>query len=840
MIAFHTKKKLAKANCASNSRQRDGMFSHVYVLLLPVVIIALSLSTTSAQVSAGGKPMSFSLSLTSAVPAERMASIDVAGLLLEDSIEAELGLPFRFGYPLDVNLGLDNSGAWDVLPNGDKIWRLQIDCPGAYSINLIYSRYRVPEGAKFFVYGLDRSVTLGAFTSRNNKDHGQFSTAPIPGESCVLEYIEPEGAEFPGELTVSTVVHAYKNVFGKDAKGFGQSGSCNINVNCPDGVNWQEEKRAVAMILTQGGSRICSGALVNNVEQDMTPYFLTANHCLGGETTWIFMFNYESPSCANVNGPTDQTVSGSTRLANYSSSDFALLLLSEAPPPEYDVRFAGWSRVDEASPWTVGIHHPSGDIKKISFNNDAVTSTNYLTTSGTTHWRIDDWELGTTEGGSSGSPLFDNNHRIVGQLHGGYASCTSITSDWYGKFSYSWNGGGSSSSRLRDWLDPNNTGALHVDGSSADADNDGIANSSDNCPKAYNPGQDDVDSDSIGDACDNCPTAPNADQADRDGDTYGDVCDPDADGDGLLNESDNCMLEYNPDQIDTDADSVGDLCDNCPLYANPEQYDENDDGTGDACDGLLHIQSYPTEVPPGYVGEPYYYRFRAIGGVEPYTWQKLVGAQPYGCTLTQGDSCVVSGTPSFVANYFLTIELIDSDVPAPNRDTVTVSIPVTARPHAPILDEVGPQIVRQGDVLDLVISASDVDLTTPSLTAIGLPQNSSFVDSGNGVGLFTFAPDVGQLGEYTVLFVASDGDLADSQDVVTTVEPFLCGDANRSGFVDIDDVMSLVYYVFAGGPVPSPYEAGNADCAGIIDVDDVVYVITYIFASGPVPCAGCQ
>ncbi|MEW5924002.1 MAG: dockerin type I domain-containing protein, partial [Candidatus Zixiibacteriota bacterium] len=204
--------------------------------------------------------------------------------------------------------------------------------------------------------------------------------------------------------------------------------------------------------------------LINNVRQDRTPFFLTAEHCLGGEETWVFMFNYESPTCQNIDGPTWMTVSGSTLLANYSGSDFALLMLDESPPDSYYVYYAGWSNINIASQSSTGIHHPSGDIKKISFDYDSVTSANYLTTSGTTHWRIGSWNDGTTEPGSSGSPLFDQNHHIVGQLHGGYASCTSITSDWYGKFSLSWTGGGSPSTRLRDWLDPYNSGATILDG----------------------------------------------------------------------------------------------------------------------------------------------------------------------------------------------------------------------------------------------------------------------------------------------------------------------------------------------------------------------------------------
>jgi hypothetical protein len=443
--------------------------SRLFLAGVFIILLALALPLR-AQISRGGEPLSLRNSMPAAVETITMPPVDVAALLAEDSA-ASKEEPFRFGYPFQVDYSLDNSGTWTELPNGDMLWRLRIVSPGAYSINLIYGYYDVPEGARLFVYnerkGSERTV-LGAFTSVNNKTDKMFATAPVPGDRIVLEYYEPADAPFPGKISIGTIVHAYRDLFNwdvaKEALGFGSSGSCNNNVNCPEGEPWQKEKRAVAMIITSGGSRLCSGSLVNNVRQDQTPYFLTANHCLGTPSTWIFMFNYESPSCANVDGPTYMTTQGSTLLAHYSTSDFALLELSEPPPDSYQVCFAGWSAIDEESDSAVCIHHPRGDIKKISFDYDTYTSADYLETTGTTHWRIGSWDDGTTEPGSSGSPLFNKYHQVIGQLHGGYASCTSLTSDWFGKFPLSWTGGGTPQTRLSDWLDPDNTGTLALDG----------------------------------------------------------------------------------------------------------------------------------------------------------------------------------------------------------------------------------------------------------------------------------------------------------------------------------------------------------------------------------------
>lgn len=436
--------------------------------ILLIIALMMTCGSALAQISAGGTPRSFGLNLTDKIDTKIMSTVDVAAYLDEDEIEEAEGLPYRFGAPFDVFYDLHNSGRWDELPDGSAIWRLKIVSQGAFSINLLYENFFMPPGGEFFIYSEDQQMVLGAYTERNNKDYNKFATSPVKADVTILEYYEPADVRGRGVISVTRVVHGYKDIFDfggtKWNKGYGSSGSCNNNVNCPEGEPWVGEKRSVAMILLSGGTRWCSGSMINNVRQDETPYFLTANHCLNGQQYWIIMFNYESPSCANVNGPTNQTVQGTTLRASYATSDFALVELSEQPPESYNIYFAGWSNEDVASQSSTGIHHPAGDIKKISFDYNAATSTNYLSTSGSTHWRVGNWEDGTTEGGSSGSPLLDQNHHIVGQLHGGYASCASITADWYGKVSYSWNGGGSASSRLSNWLDPDNTGATTLDG----------------------------------------------------------------------------------------------------------------------------------------------------------------------------------------------------------------------------------------------------------------------------------------------------------------------------------------------------------------------------------------
>ncbi len=206
--------------------------------------------------------------------------------------------------------------------------------------------------------------------------------------------------------------------------------------------------------------------MINNTNNNGTPYLLTANHCYTSSVgSWVFWFNYQSSTCSNPgSSPAYNSLSGSTLKARRSNSDFCLLQLNSTPPTAWDVFYSGWNRGTAAPKQETGIHHPSGDIKKISRDNNAATNGG-AGGWGSDHWRVY-WDQGVTEGGSSGSPLYDQNKRIVGQLHGGASYCGASAAnlwDEYGKFSESWNGT-SASKRLRDWLDPANTGATTNDG----------------------------------------------------------------------------------------------------------------------------------------------------------------------------------------------------------------------------------------------------------------------------------------------------------------------------------------------------------------------------------------
>jgi hypothetical protein len=162
-----------------------------------------------------------------------------------------------------------------------------------------------------------------------------------------------------------------------------------------------------------------------------------------------------------------------------SGSDFILLEASDATiPGSYYPYWAGWDATGAGSTGGVCIHHPAGDLKKISTYTGTTANSFWGGPMGT-HWRVT-WAAtanghGVTEGGSSGSPLFNSSKRVIGTLTGGGSCCTSGgcgpgtgpgMSDYYGKVSYHWQSNpGPASMRLKNFLDPQSTGTLSMDGS---------------------------------------------------------------------------------------------------------------------------------------------------------------------------------------------------------------------------------------------------------------------------------------------------------------------------------------------------------------------------------------
>jgi PKD repeat protein len=449
------------------------------------IILSILLSSISyAQIKSNGIPVSFTETLSREVPTIEIPAPNSIALEEEDKEDAMKGKPYRYAVLLDCDIDPSKDGLWETMDNGNKVWRLNIRSEGAQALGLYYDAFWIPSNGELYIYNSDKTKLLGAYTNANNHESGVFANEIIEDSEITLEYIQKgEGQPI---IHINQVSYAYRSIkTTRDINNFGDSGSCEVNVNCsPEGDDWQDIKRAVCRISLKIGNNNfwCSGSFINNTAEDCKPYILTADHCTYDDDNnvyasqndmnqWVFYFNYEASECENPSSsPSSNTMTGCSKISNSSAtgnisgtSDFHLLELNDTPPYDYGLFAAGWDRTTTPSANGVGIHHPAGDIKKISKYSQSASSSGY-------DWRVK-WTgtengHGVTEGGSSGSPLLNANKQIVGDLSTGSSYCAFTNgSDFYGKFSYSWNQNGNSSNRqLKPWLDPNNSGVTTLDG----------------------------------------------------------------------------------------------------------------------------------------------------------------------------------------------------------------------------------------------------------------------------------------------------------------------------------------------------------------------------------------
>jgi len=417
----------------------------------------------------------------------QMPTLDTEGLKREDVERDAQGLAPRYAIPHPVRLTPDDSGTWEIVNNETRIWRLRISSPGAVSINLGFTQYKLPFGAALSIHSTDGDYRIRDFTNADNADHGELWTPPVGGDDILIELTMPTTGLSDYRLELGSINIGYRS-FGDiiDPRELvDRSGSCNVDVVCSTGDPWRLQIPAVAVIST-GGSLFCTGFMVNNVAGDLTPHFMTAAHCgvtSGNAASLVTFWNFHNSVCRGIpggsgrgDGSLSQFNTGAVFRASYSPSDFTLVQLNAPPNPAWNISWAGWDRTGANPPRGACIHHPSTNEKRITlYDIDARPD---RPTHGSS-WGCSPfpgpgdnshikayWSLGVTEPGSSGSPLFDDNKRVIGQLHGGPSACGQTgdnLSDCYGRFSLSWTGGGTSSTRLSNWLDPGGTNPNFVD-----------------------------------------------------------------------------------------------------------------------------------------------------------------------------------------------------------------------------------------------------------------------------------------------------------------------------------------------------------------------------------------
>lgn len=419
--------------------------------------------------------------------------IDTEEVLKETENEEKIGLnlPFRFAKGIDVDYGLLNSGDWYKLDEG-RVWKLKIKSEKAYSLSLIFSKLIIFGKTQLYIYNEQGTMISGPITTKSISLDGGFKSDIIKGDGLILELFEPKDEIGTSVLQISRIVHGFRDIF--QPTNFGGSFGCQDDVSCNS--NWATQSNGVAMIILSNMERICSGSLLNNNCQNFTPNILTAFHCVdigndideidpcsdneygNGTLTnqeitnaenWVFRFQYKRPNCNSGSEPVNfYTFQEATFRAGWFNTDFALVEMNQNPingDPNTNIRYLGWSRSNVAPTSGSFLGHPAGDVMKIStFGNAAsnVTPINWLlctypyrtnVSPANTHWTttLND---GALQGGSSGGPFFDQNGRVVGQLHGGVQGCAPTTSH-AGRFDLSWTGGGTNATRLSNWLSNN-------------------------------------------------------------------------------------------------------------------------------------------------------------------------------------------------------------------------------------------------------------------------------------------------------------------------------------------------------------------------------------------------
>ena len=443
-----------------------------------LIAATLLMALSAAAVAADFKPV---LTGLDSIP---LHSLPVLKTQKAVAVAQSKTAPFQFAVGAALPLKMSD-GVWTKIDSNTWSWRTRIFSANAETLNFEFAKFHMPVGGAMWIYDAAGQLVQGPYTSAQENPNGKLWTAVVPGDTAVIEARVPASVKDQMQIELGQVNHGFRG-FGKTGTG-DVSGSCEIDVACAQAAPWSSEVHSVARI-TVGGTLLCTGQLLNNTGHNNDPLFITANHCEIGNassgansfppSSVAFYWNYVNNQCGSgTDTGLGQNQIGSTLVAGDVTSDFTLLRLTQAPDPAFNAYLAGWTASSSDAPQNGAIiHHPEGDVKKITFYNTSPTRlaesqefTGFFNeTRSIKTWQVR-YSSGSVEEGSSGSGIYDQNHRIFGLVSGGSAACGNTAFDYYSRFDVAWASNSSTTAQLKAHLDPGNTGALLLNGSTSTA-----------------------------------------------------------------------------------------------------------------------------------------------------------------------------------------------------------------------------------------------------------------------------------------------------------------------------------------------------------------------------------
>lgn len=405
------------------------------------ILVVLSLfvfSALNAQIDKQGLPLTWNDNINTVVNNSwvELPSFNLLEILAQDNLDQEdKVMPFRFAYASPVSYTPLGSGRWTNYPNGDRVWILALESDQAISLNVVFSNFNIPSGARLYVYNEGRSDFVGPLTSKNNRQDAETTLLPLKGRRIIIEYYEPFASRGAGTFEISHVVQGYR-----DIPALAEMIAACMEPAHVDGAEkaMQDLAAASSLMIVDRGQRITTGVLLNNTLSDGTPLMLTsANALFGDPESWVFVFGLNYSDCS-IQGNIecwDKALSGAKVLRVDPSTGMALLELVQKPKTEWGVFYAGWTKDPAPIDHFFSFQHALG--LPLSFSSFAGSS-DVIDWFGLDVMKVDAWSRGSTFPGSIGSPLFNAGGEVVGAFIGGGANCANNESDYFGLIQTAW------------------------------------------------------------------------------------------------------------------------------------------------------------------------------------------------------------------------------------------------------------------------------------------------------------------------------------------------------------------------------------------------------------------